>query len=73
MRRDHKGHVEIAKHSPMQQRMFFGISTALGYNQNEVKERAKNYFKVNCFNALKTSDLALLIDRLVQQQFKNEK
>lgn len=62
----HSGHLERANHSPNQQRMFFAISNNLGFNPEEVKERAKKKFKVDCFNKLTVSNLMFLIDKLVK-------
>ena len=73
MKSEHKGHKEIAEFSPQQQAMFFAVSAALGYKPEDVKERAKERFKVDCFNKLKISDMSYMIDRLVQQQFKRSK
>lgn len=63
-------HRAIANHSPNQQRMFFAMVAALGKNPEEVKERAKSHYKTGCFNDLTSAQLNWLIDRLVQQQFK---
>ena len=60
-------HRKIANHSPLQQRMFFAVSSKLGYKSDEVKERAKLYFNKDCFNDLTKSDLMFLIDKLMDQ------
>jgi len=64
----HAGHIDRAYHSPNQQRMFFALSSSLGHDPDEAKERAKAHFGVKCFNALTKKNMIYLIDRLAMQQ-----
>lgn len=60
-------HVRPA-HSLEQERMFFGLAASLGYDKNEVKERAKQRFGKECFNSLSKTQINLLIERLLERQ-----
>jgi hypothetical protein len=68
---EHK-HRKEALHSIEQQRMFYALAADLGYKAEEVKERARTHFRVNCFNDLTKGNMMYLIDRMVQQQEKRE-
>lgn len=53
--------------SEKQRKMFFAVSKQLGYEAEDVKNRAKLHFKVEHFNDLKKIQLNFLIDRLLGQ------
>lgn len=61
-------HSEIPKHTPEQTRMFFALAKDLGYTSSEVKERAKEFCRVECFNEITKQNLMRLIDLLVKKQ-----
>lgn len=60
-------HRKEALHSPAQQAMFFALADQLGYDENEVKERAKKKFKHGCFNDITSSEINYLIEKLTDK------
>lgn len=68
---NHK-HRKISLHSPEQQRMFFGIARVLNYDKDKVRQRAKKYFKVDCFNDIKPMQLSELINMMLDKIYGNE-
>ena len=73
MKKFHPGHLEIANHTPEQQAKFFVSAADLGFESREVKERAKKYFKTDCFNKLTVSNLMVLIDKLEQKRMEENR
>ncbi len=53
--------------STKQRKMFFAVSKQLGYEAEDVKNRAKLHFGKEHFNELTKSNLEFLLDKLLEQ------
>ncbi len=54
--------------SVKQRRMFFALAHSLGFEAEEVKERAKKHFNLESFKDATKEQLNWLIDRLLVKQ-----
>lgn len=57
-------HITPAHHSTASQRKFFALVSDLGWNAEEVKERAAAHFKYDCFNELTNEQIGDLIEKM---------
>lgn len=61
-------HRAIPNYTPDRQRRFFALLGDLKLDPNEYKEKAKNYFKKDCFNDFTNEELNRMIRSLVKKQ-----
>lgn len=64
---NHK-HSSIPLHSPAQGKMFFALGRDLGYQSEEIKNRACSYFQLDCFNEITVEQMNSLLDKLIKRK-----
>lgn len=55
-------HQMMPAHTSNQGRMFFAVATDLGITAEDIKERAKRKFQVDCFNKITKENMKWMLD-----------
>jgi hypothetical protein len=57
--------------SQKQIRLFFLLSSQLGYEAEKIKDAGKKYFKKDHFNELTNDEISFLIDKLLEKTLRS--